>query len=822
MKNLSKINEILNIVKKPSRYINNELNSHPADMSADFSIVLCYPDIYEVGASNLGIEILYHLINEKKLARCERAFAPDTDLELLLKEKKNTLFSLESNSDLKSFDILGFTIQCELVATNIVNILDLSDISIFSKDRKDSEPLVIAGGPALTNPEPFCDFFDMFVLGDGEEAIEDIINVCKESKKAGNSRLETIKKLSKIDGVYVPSFYNVKYNDDNTINSIIPVSEDIKPVVKKRILNLENAYFPEKKIIPFVKTVHDRLNIEVARGCPGQCRFCQASKYYQPWRQRPLEKLLDLVKKGIQATGFEEISFSSLSCSDYKNLNELLIGTNNLSGKSNLRISLPSLRCNSSSLKAAHYINRSKKPTLTFALEAGTERMRNVIGKYLSEKQIVETLLTASAMGWKIIKLYFMIGLPTETDEDIASIERLVKLVRKKAKDLNFNITVSPFVPKAQTAFQWTSMAGTDEIKRKIGLLNKQLPANVKAHNLRASILEALIAKGDRRLSSVIYKAWRKGARFDQWDDKFVSSIWDEALAESEIDLNFYAHRNIKYDEILPWEHLDFGVSKEALYKEYLKGINETVDITAVQSYEAQRIVLPENYAKIKISTAAPVVRLRLRFSKKGAVRFVSHLEQLEVFRKTARRSGLPVAFTAGFSPKVKSSYGPPLSVGQESSSEYMELYFMQKVNIENVKLEFSKALPDGFRLLDAKKIPLNFPAIDILANVSEYKIKNLDIAQEKIDKFLSQDLIIVKKMKKGKTVEIDAKPLIKSFKNESGVLKLQLRFSSGKSVRPEMVLKKLLKNQDNYDKIYAVERTSLYIETKDGAIYEP
>jgi radical SAM family uncharacterized protein/radical SAM-linked protein len=743
-------------------------------------------------------------------------------LELLLKEKKLSLFSLESGSDLKSFDILGFTIQCELVVTNIVNILDLSGISVFSKDRKDNEPLVIAGGPAMTNPEPFCDFFDMFVLGDGEEAIEDIISVCKESKKAGISRLETVKKLSKIDGVYTPSFYNVKYNDDNTIKSVIPVSEDVKPVIKKRILNLENAYFPWKKIIPFVKTVHDRLNIEVTRGCPGQCRFCQASKYYFPWRQRPLGKLLDLVKRGIQATGFEEISFSSLSCSDYKNLDELLIGTNNLCDKSNLSISLPSLRCTKHSLKAAHYINRSKRPTLTFAPEAGTERMRNVIGKYLSEKQIVETLLTASTMGWKVIKLYFMIGLPTETDEDIAGIEHLVKLVKKQAKDLNFNITVSPFVPKAQTAFQWAPMAGSDEIKQKFALLNKLLPANVKEHNCKAGILEALIAKGDRRLSAVIYKAWKKGARFDQWADKFVSSIWDEALAESGIDLNFYVYRTIKPDEILPWEHLDFGVSKEALHEEYIRGINETGKATTAQSYEAQYI-LPENYAEIKISAAVlPVMRLRLRFSKKGAVRFVSHLEQVEVFRRTAKRSGLPVAFTAGFSPHVKSSYGPPLSVGQESSSEYMELYFTQKVNIENVKLEFSKALPDGFRLLDVKKVPLNFPAVNILANVSEYKIKNAAIAQEKIDKFLSQDLIIVEKTKKGKTVNIDVKPLIKSFKNENGVLKLQIRFSSSKSVKPETILKKLLRNQDTYDGIYAVERTNLYIETKNGEIYEP
>ncbi|GHT47066.1 hypothetical protein AGMMS49936_07080 [Endomicrobiia bacterium] len=821
MKKLSRIDEVLNFVQKPARYINNELNAHPADMSADFSVVLCFPDIYEIGASNLGLEILYHLINEKKLARCERAFAPDSDLEELLKKNKLSLFSLESHSGLKSFDILGFTIQCELVATNIINILDLSYISVFAKVRKEDEPLVIAGGPALTNPEPFCDFFDLFVLGDGEEAIEDIIKTCRESKKAGFSKAETLKRLSKIDGVYVPSFYNVEYNDDNTIKSVTPVLEDVKPVVNKRLLSLETAYFPERKIIPFVETVHNRLNIEVARGCPGQCRFCQASKYYHPWRQRPLEKLLDLVKKGIKSTGFEEIAFLSLSCSDYKQLDKLLIETNNLYGKSNLNISLPSLRCNERSLKIVQYINRSKRPTLTFAPEAGSDRLRNVIGKYLSEKQIVETLLIANSLGWKTIKLYFMIGFPTETDEDITGIERLVKLVRKAAKGLSFNITVSPFVPKAQTAFQWLAMADTDEIKRKIDILNRLLPATVKAHNYKASVIEALIAKGDRRLSAVIYKAWQKGARFDQWADKFGNNIWDESLAECNINLGFYVYRDRSYDEILPWEHLHFGVSKGDLYADYVKGINETADIVSKQ-LDKSNCSLPVNYVEPKISVLPPAIRFRLRFSKKGAVRFVSHLEQIEVFRRAARRSNLPVAFTAGFSPQVKSSYGSPLSVGYESLCEYMELYFTQKVSAENVKMEISNVLPNGFKLLDLKKVPLAFPAIDILSNVAEYKISNTGISMEEIDKFLSQDKILIKKTKKGKSVEIDAKPLIRFFRSEAGVLKLQLRFGSGKTLKPELILQKMLENQENFARIYNVERTELYVETKSGQIYKP
>jgi radical SAM family uncharacterized protein/radical SAM-linked protein len=822
MKKFQEINKILGFIKKPARYINNEFNSHPADLSANFSIVLSFPDIYEIGASNLGLEILYHLINEKKLANCERVFAPDKDLELILKKDKINLFSLESNRELKSFDILGFTIQSELVATNIVNILDLSDISIFSKDRKEDEPLVIAGGPALTNPEPFCDFFDLFFLGDGEEAIEEIIGVCKESKKSKFSRLETLRKLSRIKGVYVPSFYNVEYNNDNTIKSIIPISKDMKHVIKKRFLNLENAYFPEKKIIPFVETVHNRLNIEIARGCPGQCRFCQASKYYYPWRQRSPSRVLDLVKKGIQSTGFEEVSFSSLSCSDYKCLDKLLIEVNKLYDKLNINISLPSLRCNEHSLKIIQYINRKKRPTLTFAPEAGTDRMRNMIGKYLSEKQIVGTLFNANAMGWKTIKLYFMIGLPTETDEDVKGIGLLVKDIIKKTKGLKFNITISPFVPKAQTAFQWFPMTNIDEIEQKLCLLNKLFPAsvNVKVHDYRASIIEALIAKGDRRLSAVIYKAWQKGARFDQWIDKFDNNIWNEAIVESNIDLSFYVYRNVKHDEILPWEHLHFGVSKEELYIDYMKGMNETTSV-ALKQFDKSQYFLPENYVEPKISVLSPVMRLRLRFSKKGIVRFISHLEQIEVFRRATRRSGLPVAFSAGFSPKIKSSYGPPLSVGQESSSEYMELYFTQKTSIENVRIGFSKVLPNGFYLLDIKKVPLVFPAIDILSNVAEYEIKNINVSQEEIDKFLLQSSIIVEKVKKREIIELDVKSLIRSFESEEGVLKLQLRFGCGKFIKPEIILKKLLENKENYTEIYSVERTKLYVEIKNGTIYE-
>ncbi|MDR1942295.1 MAG: TIGR03960 family B12-binding radical SAM protein [Endomicrobium sp.] len=840
MKN-PKIENILNLVRRPSRYINGELNSHTADMSADFSVCLCFPDIYEVGASNLGLEILYHLVNEKKLARCERAFAPDEDLEKILRDQKIPLFSLESNSDLKSFDIVGFTIQCELVATNIINMLDLSEIPVFSRDRKDCHPLILGGGPALTNPEPFCDFFDAFVLGDGEEVLPEIIETRKKFKKS--KRADLLKELSKIDGVYVPSLYKVEYNDDNTVKSVLPFDPDVKKTVTKRTLNLENAYFPSKKIVPFVETVHNRLNIEVARGCPGQCRFCQASKYYRPWRQRPVEKLLELVKNGVESTGYEEIAFSSLSCSDYKHLEELLVKTNEIYAASNLNISLPSLRCNERSLKAAQYINRSKRPTLTFAPEAGSDRLRDVIGKYLSEKQIVETLLSANAMGWKVIKLYFMIGLPTETDEDLAAINSIVRLVRKEAKGLNFNITVSPFVPKAQTAFQWVAMARPEEIARKIDFLKGIVPASLKAHNHRASVLEAFMAKGDRRVSAAVYKAWQKGARFDQWADKFGNDIWTQAIKESGLDLDFYVYRTIKEDEALPWDHLNYGVSKDWLYNDYLKGLKESLKFKeqtqnsdgsgaagsllatggSFAAEAAQRSsLLPQNYVEPSLLQQAPAMRVLLRFSRKGAVRFISHLEQIEVLRRAARRCGLAVSFTAGFSPQVKSSFGPPVSVGHESSCEYMDLYFNEKKDLGEIKEKISAVLPDGFCLLSVKKIPLKFPAIDVLVNVAEFSIKNVAVLDKDVEKFMSCGQIIVEKTKKGKTVEIDAKPLIKNMQVCGSTLKMSLYFGESKSVKPEAVLKKLLENHANYATICNIERTNLYIETTDGEIYEP
>lgn len=816
---MNDLDKILPLVQRPSRYINHEINSHSPDMDNDVSVCLCFPDIYEVGASNLGIEILYHMVNEKKLARCERAFAPDLDLEAILIKEELSLFSLESKSALNTFDIVGFSLQCELVGTNIVNMLSLSKIPVFSKDRKNTDPIIIGGGPAMANPEPFADFFDLFVIGDGEESLEKIINIYRDCKKNKKSRNEILTELVKLEGIYVPSFYEVKYNEDKTIKEVKTVNSTAPEVVQKTIVDLDKSFFHKHKIVPFVETVHNRLNIEIARGCIGRCRFCQASKYYRPWRTRNPKTIMDLVDEGLKKTGYEDIAFSSLSCTDYKNLDALLQETNEKYSAQNLNISLPSMRCNTFSLKVAEYISRDKKPTITFAPEAGSDRLRNVIGKYLSEKEIINTLLTAYQMGWRTIKLYFMIGLPTETEEDIVAIKNLIEKIKAQTKGLNFNITIAPFAPKAHTAFQWQEMFPANYMKEVINKLKNKIPATIKAHNYRASIIEALLARGDRKLSNVIYLAWQKGLRFDQWADRFNFDMWLDCIKESNLDLDFYVYRKRSKEEILPWQHLNLGVSKEQLYDDYLNGLSETSEIK--EEIWEKDTALPENKIQIKKTNMESNFRVLLKFSRHGDVKYISQLEQIDCLRRVIKRTNLPVAYTAGFSPQIKMSFGPAISVGYESDCEYADLYFTEKVNLDIIKLGIADKLPAGYKILEVKQMPLKFPAVEVLVNVSEYTVKDVVVSKQQIFDYLAQKEILIAKIKKGKEVLVDARPLILSMEQVSGNgLKIVLKFGQNKNLKLGSILRNLLNLQEDHIKILHIERKKLCIE-KNENIYE-
>ncbi|MDD5021714.1 MAG: TIGR03936 family radical SAM-associated protein, partial [Endomicrobiaceae bacterium] len=633
------------------------------------------------------------------------------------------------------------------------------------------------------------------------------------------SRNEILTVLSKLEGVYVPSFYEIKYNEDNTINEVNTLNSTAPEIIKKTIVDLDKSFFHKNKIVPFVETVHNRLNIEIARGCIGRCRFCQASKYYRPWRTRNPKIIMDLVDEGLKKTGYEDIAFSSLSCTDYKNLDTLLQETNEKYSAQNLNISLPSMRCNTFSLKVAEYINRDKKPTITFAPEAGSDRLRNVIGKYLSEKEIINTLITAYQMGWRTIKLYFMIGLPTETEDDIIAIIDLVKKIKLQAKGLNFNITIAPFAPKAHTAFQWQEMFSANYMKEVINKLKNKIPATIKAHNYRASIIEAMLARGDRKLSNVIYLAWKKGLRFDQWADRFNFDMWLECLKESNLDLDFYVYRKRSKEEILPWEHLDLGVSKEQLYNDYLNGLSETADIK--EEIQERTTILPENKIQIKKTNTETNFRVLLKFSRHGDVKYISQLEQIDCLRRAVKRTNLPVAYTAGFSPQIKMSFGPAISVGYESDCEYADLYFTEKVNLDIIKCGISDKLPDGYNIEEVKQMPMKFPAVEVLVNVAEYAVKNVSVSEQQIADYLGQKEILIAKIKKGKEILVDAKPLILSIeKVEDNGLKILLRFGQNKNLKFGSILQNLLNLQEDHIKILHIERKKMCIE-KNENIYE-
>ena len=589
--NLFLSNDILMSVEKPERYIGHEVNSCIKDPdSVRVRFAMCFPDVYEIGMSHLGIQIIYDMLNSFDDVWCERVYSPWVDLDKVMREKNIPLFMLESQTPVKNADFLGITIQYEMCYTNILQVLDLSGIPIESKDRKEDDPIVIGGGPCTYNPEPIADFFDIFYIGEGETRYRELLDLYEKCKDEGCTRDEFLIKAASIPGLYVPRFYNVEYNEDGTLKSFTPAVEGVPAKVRKEVVkNLDDTYYPKKPVVPYIRCVQDRVVLEIMRGCIRGCRFCQAGELYRPVRERSVDKLLDTVYQMLDSTGYEEVSLSSLSSSDYTHLPELLDNLIEECNKRKVNITLPSLRIDAFSLDVMNKVEDIKKSSVTFAPEAGSQRLRNVINKGLTEEDILSGAGQAIQGGWTKFKFYFMLGHPFETDEDIEGIGDLANKVAAEffemvPKDKRTNgpisITVSTsfFVPKPFTAFQWAPQCTQDEFIRKAyvcrgGIANQlnQKRIHYNWHDADTSVIEALLARGDRKVSAVIRKVYEKGGIYDAWSDYYKHDRWVEAIEECGLSLDFYAFRERKEDELFPWDFIDIGVSKAFLLKEYKK-----------------------------------------------------------------------------------------------------------------------------------------------------------------------------------------------------------------------------------------------------------
>ena len=595
MRKLALSDDILMQIEKPARYIGGEVNSVMKDPSeVDIRFAMCFPDVYEIGMSHLGIQILYDMFNRREDTWCERVYSPWTDLDKILHEKNIPLFALESQDPIRDFDFLGITIQFEMCYTNILQILDLCQIPLHASERTEADPIVIGGGPCTYNPEPLADFFDIFYIGEGETVYDELLDAYKVWKNSGKSRKEFLETAAQIEGLYVPAFYDPEYNTDGTLKSFTPNNMHAPDTVKKQVvMDVTDTSYPMKPVVPFIKATQDRVVLEIQRGCIRGCRFCQAGMIYRPTRERNVDKLKEYARTMLKTTGHEEISLSSLSSSDYSELKELVTFLiNEFKGKG-INISLPSLRIDAFSLDVMSKVQDIRKSSLTFAPEAGSQRMRNVINKGLTEEDILDGAGQAFEGGWTKVKLYFMLGLPTETEEDMREIARLSDRVARRYYEIpkdrrngKCQITASSsfFVPKPFTPFQWASMCTAEEYMRRAEIVKDEFHAQLNRkslkynwHDAQVTVLEGVMARGDRKIGKVVEEAYRLGCLFDSWTESFHNDLWMQAFENTGIDPAFYNLRERGEDELFPWDFIDTGVTRKFLRSEWENAMKETV-----------------------------------------------------------------------------------------------------------------------------------------------------------------------------------------------------------------------------------------------------
>ncbi|HEY6873372.1 MAG TPA: TIGR03960 family B12-binding radical SAM protein [Geobacteraceae bacterium] len=778
-------NDHLLSVEKPVRYLGGEMGAVRKER-AELRFVLAFPDVYEVGMSYLGFQILYAVLNGVEWIAAERLYSPWPDMEEQLRAKGEPLKTLESGTPPAEADIIGFTLQYELSYTNILNTLELSGIPLLARDRSEGFPLVLGGGPCAYNPEPLADFFDAFLLGDGEEAVLEIAKAWRAWKRSGRAKADLLERLAAIEGVYVPSFFDVRYDTSGRIAGIIPLRDGYRQVRRRFVADLGEAPYPVAPVIPFLKTVHDRVSLEIARGCTRGCRFCQAGYIYRPVRERTPEEVLELAEQTLRNTGYDEISLLSLSTGDYGCIAPLLQTLMKRYAEERIAVSFPSLRVGTLTPELVEEIKKVRKTGFTLAPEAGSERLRQAINKGITEADLLANSFAAYSAGWRVIKLYFMIGLPGETMEDVLGIAELAKKVkmegRRAGQGGDVNASVGTFVPKPHTPFQWEPQIGLGETRDKQHFLRLELKKrrlNFKWQDAPLSFMEGVFARGDRRLGSVLMKARDLGCRFDGWGELFNFAAWQEAFAAAGIDPLFY-HRRRDLDEILPWDHLDCGVSKEFLAGERQKALDgaPTPDCRTgacsgcgVCDFERIRMRLnahglaeTHGHAPLPVQEPARLQeeasRIRLRFRKTGAMRFVSHLELINLFVRAVARARVPIRFSQGFHPHPKFSFATALSVGVESWAEYMDMEIAAGYGADLVKERLNAVLPGQIEIMEAREIPLRAESLSVIMKGVRYRVTlpgpaGLDLPLL-AERFLALETFPYHREKKGKAQEFD------------------------------------------------------------------
>ncbi len=833
-------------VSKPSRYTGGEINAVVKDLSqVGLKFALAFPDVYEVGMSHVGFQILYHLLNQSPEIACERVFAPWPDMEKDLRTLGLPLTSLESALPLRDFDVLGFSLQYELNYTGVLNILDLAGIPFRAAERGAAFPLVIGGGPCALNPEPLTDFFDAFVLGDGEEAVLDIAREVIAARESRESKEDLLQRLSRLEGVYVPSHFHVTYQPDGRIERILPRKET-PPFVRRRVLaDLNRGPFPGRPILPFLQVIHDRLNIEIARGCTRGCRFCQAGMIYRPLRERSPENILEFIEEGLKATGHDEVSLLSLSTGDYSGIEPLLSFVIDRYCGTQVAVSLPSLRVETLTPALIHKIREIRKTGFTLAVEAGTERLRRVINKGNTEADLLQTIQKVFAAGWRLVKLYFMIGLPTETEEDLDAIvslcQKAFREARKTKGSAQINISISTFIPKSHTPFQWEAQDSPDDVRRKQTLLRKKLEREgirLKWSDPNLSLLEGVFARGDRRLGRVLESAYRKGSRLDGWGDHFRFEFWNMAFEETGIDPHFFTSRPRDLGEVLPWSHLDPRVSEKFLREEREKafqgiatadcrrascngcgvcfggdGLSNRLASGEEKDFPSSRP--PEK----RPDSSFPVRRFRIRFSKSGQAKYLGHLELTRLLLRAFRRAQIPLVFSQGFHPLPRVSFGPPLPVGYESQAEFFDMQIQGRFRPEEIPKRINSVLPFGVQILEIQEISLKCPSIfDMIAKV-KYKIllsDSLEASAEAVRRFREAEKFPAVWTRKNRS--LDLKGVVDFLSVEEGKrIEMVLRSDREGFMRPEEALGFILGWPEGQRPFAAIQKVQVQFKESDS-----